>query len=73
LIREVRLRTRGRADPEELLHATYMHLLRYRTLHAVENIATFLVRTAANIGVNNYRHERLIADVTPENSGAERR
>ncbi|HEY4078848.1 MAG TPA: sigma-70 family RNA polymerase sigma factor [Rhizomicrobium sp.] len=69
LIREVRLRTRGRADPEELLHAAYIRLLRYRTQHAVENIAAFLVRTAVNIGVDNYRHERFIADVTPENSG----
>ena len=30
LIREVRTRTRGRADPEELLHAAYLRLLRYR-------------------------------------------
>lgn len=70
LIREVRSRTRGRSDPEELLHAAYMRLLRYRTQHAVENVAAFLVRTAVNIGVDNYRHERFIADVTPENSGA---
>jgi DNA-directed RNA polymerase specialized sigma24 family protein len=29
-VREVRLRTRGRADPEELLHAAYLRLMRYR-------------------------------------------
>jgi RNA polymerase sigma-70 factor (ECF subfamily) len=66
LIREVRIRTRGRADPEELLHAAYLRLLRYRARHAVENIAAFLVRTAVNIGVDNYRHDRFIADVAPE-------
>ena len=69
LIREVRVRTRGRADAEELLHAAYLRLLRYRAQHAVENIAAFLVRTAVNIGVDNYRHQRFIADVTPEEVG----
>lgn len=29
MIREVRLRTRGRPDLEELLHAAYLRLLRY--------------------------------------------
>jgi RNA polymerase sigma-70 factor (ECF subfamily) len=70
LIREVRLRTRGRADPEELLHAAYLRLVRYRAQHAVENIGAFLVRTAVNIGVDNYRHDRFIADIAPENAGA---
>ena len=66
LIREVRLRTRGRADPEDLLHAAYLRLMRYRAQHAVENIAAFLVRTAVNIGVDNYRHDRFTADTAPE-------
>jgi RNA polymerase sigma factor (sigma-70 family) len=70
LIREVRHRTRGRADPEELLHAAYLRLLRYKAQHAVENIGAFLVRTAVNIGVDNYRHDRFIADVAPDQTGA---
>jgi len=70
LVREVRLRTRGRADPEELLHSAYLRLMRYRAQHAVENVAAFLVRTAVNIGVDNYRHERFIADISPEDCGA---
>jgi len=69
MIREVRLRTRGRSDPEELLHAAYLRLLRYKAQHAVENVAAFLVRTAVNIGVDNYRHDRFIADVAPETLG----
>jgi RNA polymerase sigma-70 factor (ECF subfamily) len=69
LIREVRVRTRGRADPEELLHSAYLRLLRYRAQHAVDNIAAFLVRTAVNIGIDNFRHDRFIADVTPEDAG----
>src|ERR1700739_5035457 len=66
LIREVRRRTRGRADPEELLQAAYLRMARYRSEHAVENVAAFLVRTAVNIGVDNYRHDRLIADIAPD-------
>ena len=69
LIREVRSRTRGRADAEDLLHAAYLRLLRYRAQHAVENVAAFLVRTAVNIGVDNYRHDRFTADVSPEEMG----
>jgi len=69
LIREVRIRTRGRSDPEELLHAAYLRLVRYRTQHTVENVGAFLVRTAVNIGVDNYRHDRFIADIAPENTG----
>ena len=68
MIREVRSRTRGRADAEELLHAAYLRLMRYRAQHAVENVAAFLVRTAVNIGVDNYRHDRFIADVAPDDT-----
>jgi len=70
LIREVRSRTRGRADPEELLQAAYLRLVRYRSEHVVENVAAFLVRTAVNIGVDNYRHDRFIAEVAPDDVGA---
>ena len=69
LIKEVRIRTRGRSDAEELLHAAYLRLLRYRARQTVDNVAAFLVRTAVNIGVDNYRHDRFIADVAPENTG----
>ena len=70
LIREVRARTRGRADPEELLQAAYLRLVRYRAEHAVENVAGFLVRTAVNIGVDNYRHDRFIVGAPAEEVGA---
>jgi RNA polymerase sigma-70 factor (ECF subfamily) len=69
LIREVRSRTRGRADAEDLLHAAYLRLMRYRAQHAVENVAAFLVRTAVNIGVDNYRHDRFTAEVKPDDVG----
>lgn len=69
LIKEVRSRTRGKSDAEELLHAAYLRLLRYRARQTVDNVGAFLVRTAVNIGVDNYRHDRFIADVAPENAG----
>jgi len=69
LIKEVRIRTRGRSDAEELLHAAYLRLLRYRAQQTVDNVGAFLVRTAVNIGIDNYRHDRFIADVAPENTG----
>jgi RNA polymerase sigma-70 factor (ECF subfamily) len=69
LIKEVRARTRGRSDAEDLLHAAYLRLLRYRAQQTVDNVGAFLVRTAVNIGVDNYRHDSFIADVAPENTG----
>ena len=69
LIGEVRRRVRGRADAEELLHAAFLRLMRYRAQQTVENVPGFLVRTAVNIGIDNFRHERFIADVAPEDLG----
>jgi RNA polymerase sigma-70 factor (ECF subfamily) len=70
LIAQVRNRTRGRADPEELLQAAYLRLARYRSEHAIDNVAAFLVRTAVNIGIDNYRHDRFIAEIAPDELGA---
>lgn len=69
LIGEVRRRVRGRADAEDLLHAAYLRLMRYRAQQTVENVPGFLVRTAVNIGVDNYRHDRFTADVSPDEMG----
>lgn len=69
LIGEVRRRVRGRADAEELLHGAYLRLMRYRAQHQVDNVGAFLVRTAVNIQVDNYRHDRFTADVAPEELG----
>ena len=70
LIRQVRSRTRGRGDAEELLHAAYLRLMRYRARESVENVPAFLVRTAVNIGVDNYRHDRFLAGISPDETGA---
>lgn len=66
LLRQIAKRTRRRADAEDLLQAAYLRLMRYRESHVVENVPGFLVRTAVNIGVDNYRRERFLADIVPE-------
>src|SRR3569833_2354057 len=66
LIGQVRSRTRGRGDAEELLHAAYLRLMRYRARETVENVTAFLVRTAVNIGVDNFRHDRFLAGMSPD-------
>ena len=66
LIRQVGLRTRSGADAEDLLHAAYLRFIAYRKTHVVENANAFLIRAALNINVDNYRHQRHIANVTIE-------
>lgn len=66
LVRQIGVRIRRRSDAEDLLQAAYLRLEDYRKTHTVENVGAFLVRTAVNIGVDNYRHERLIARIKIE-------
>ncbi|MBN9588746.1 MAG: hypothetical protein BGN85_08605 [Alphaproteobacteria bacterium 64-11] len=67
LIRQVRQRVRGRTDAEDLLQAAYLRLIQYRMEHVVENVPAFLVRTAVNIGVDNFRHDRHLSGAVPDN------
>ena len=69
LIREVRSERAAAPIPKNCCMPPTLRLLRYRAQHAVENVAAFLVRTAVNIGVDNYRHERFIADIAPDDVG----
>ena len=59
LLRRVSRRTRNHADSEDLLHAAYLRLEQYRKSRPVENQTAFLVHTAANIGIDNYRRQKL--------------
>jgi RNA polymerase sigma factor (sigma-70 family) len=59
VLRRVVSRTRGYADAEDLLHAAFLRLERYRRKHTVENPAAFLVQTAVNIRIDGHRHEKL--------------
>jgi RNA polymerase sigma factor (sigma-70 family) len=60
LVRQIARRTRNRADAEDLLHSAYLRLARYGSQHPVADPAAFLVRTAFNISIDNYRHEKVL-------------
>ncbi len=49
-----------------MLHSAFVRLERYRDRQNVENPAAFLVRTAANIRVDNYRHDQLSRNFAAE-------
>jgi len=53
--------TNGRADPEELLNTAYLRLERYQKSRAVKDPVGFLVRTAQNLAIDEYRHARILA------------
>lgn len=57
VLRRVVRQTRDHPDAEDLLHSAYLRLERHRD--RVENPAAFLVRTAFNLRLDGYRHERL--------------
>ncbi len=58
VLRRIRKRTRYSADAEDLLHMAFLRLNSYRAEHPVDNPVSFLVQTAANISVDQYRRER---------------
>ena len=60
VLKRIAKRTGGGADAEDLLHSAYVRLEQYSATNAVANPAAFLVRTAVNIGIDNYRHDRRI-------------
>jgi RNA polymerase sigma factor (sigma-70 family) len=60
LLKRVSRRAHGRNDAEDLLHAAWLRLERYRTQHTVDNAQAFLVRTAVNLGIDGMRHEQIL-------------
>lgn len=59
VLKRIAKRTGG-GDAEDLLHSAYVRLEQYSATNMVTNPAAFLVRTALNIGIDNYRHDRRI-------------
>ena len=68
VLKQIVRRTRGHADAEDLLQTAFLRLERYRVANVVENPTAFLVRTAVNIRVDNYRREQLEGSCNPANS-----
>jgi RNA polymerase sigma factor (sigma-70 family) len=58
VLRRIAKRTGGGADAEDLLHSAYVRFEQYSATNTVTNPAAFLVRTAVNIGIDDYRHDR---------------
>ena len=61
VLKMVARRTNGRPDPEELLNTAYLRLQRYQSGRVVKDPVGFLVRTAQNIAVDEYRHDQISA------------
>lgn len=62
LIRQIARRTRNPSDAEDLLHSAYLRMDRYQIGHGIIDPAAFLVRTACNIAIDNYRHDKKAAN-----------
>lgn len=63
LLRRVERATRRPEYAEDLLHSAFLRLEEYRLRHMVKNPASFLVRVAANMAVDEYRHERVRREI----------
>lgn len=59
LLHAVRRAVRGSDDAEDLLHSAFVRLSEYSERESVENPSAFLVRTAANLAVDEQRRQRV--------------
>jgi RNA polymerase sigma-70 factor (ECF subfamily) len=59
LVQKIARKTNGSCDAEDFLQSAYLRLDGYRAQHEIRNASAFLVRTATNIGVDNFRHQSL--------------
>jgi RNA polymerase sigma-70 factor (ECF subfamily) len=60
-LKNIARQARGNIDPEELLNIAFLRLERYSVDHSVKDPKAFLVRTAKNLLVDNYRHRQISA------------
>jgi RNA polymerase sigma factor (sigma-70 family) len=61
VLKNIARQARGDVDPEELLNIAFLRLQRYSAGHSVKNPKAFLVQTAKNALIDNYRHEQISA------------
>jgi RNA polymerase sigma-70 factor (ECF subfamily) len=59
ILRAVRRAVRGDDSAEDLLHSAFVRLSEYSERDSVENPSAFLVRTAANLAVDEQRRLRV--------------
>jgi RNA polymerase sigma-70 factor (ECF subfamily) len=60
-LRNIARQARGDIDPEELLNTAFLRLERYSAVHPVKDPRAFLVQTAKNLLIDNFRHEQISA------------
>lgn len=68
LLRQIVRRTKNSSDAEDLLHSAFLRLEKYRASHTVENPSAFLVQTAINIRVDDYRRKRRLGQLLSDKS-----
>jgi len=66
LVRQINRCVRRKVDAEDLLQSAYLRFMAYPRRAMVDNVQAFLVRTAINIDVDNYRRERFFAGIAQE-------
>jgi len=59
LLRKIARKTNNSCDAEDFLQSAYLRLDHYRAEHEVKDPSAFLVSVATNIGIDNFRHQRL--------------
>jgi RNA polymerase sigma-70 factor (ECF subfamily) len=64
VVQRVARRT-GPAEAEDLAQAAFLRLTRYSETNDVRDPAAFLVRTAVNIQIDSYRHEKHLGKFSP--------
>ena len=62
ILRQIARRTRNQADAEDLMHSAYLRLEAYRAKTPVQDPAAFLVRTAYNLNIDNFRRDKHLSD-----------
>jgi RNA polymerase sigma factor (sigma-70 family) len=61
-----RAEARNSAHAEDLLHSAFLRMGNYQAAQVVKNPTAFLVRTAVNIGVDNYRRNEILGNCALE-------
>jgi len=65
-VRQINRCIRRNVDAEDLLQTAYVRFMSYPRRAMVDNVQAFLVRTAVNIDIDNYRRERFFAGIAPD-------
>ena len=61
VLKDIARQARGDIDPEELLNIAFLRLEHYSADHTVKDPKAFLVQTAKNALIDNYRHKQVSA------------